>query len=312
MYRKPSETLNTREMLHRQGYNFISEKSSAAVKPCMWCKRAVRGGEMCYKHQFYGIDTAKCVQMTPTLRCNQRCLFCWRSMEHELDDEVILSPEEIAAALPALQRKGLSGDKPFSDAGFWEEATAHPTQFAVSLSGEPTLCPKLPELISILKEGGRSVFVVSNGTNPSMIKRIFPTQLYISLDAGDVKKYEEICRPVGDAKTMWENIQESLSLLPEKEAAGVRTAVRTTLVKGLNDTAEDAASFAKIINTSQPMYIEIKGYMYLGYSRKRLSEDAVPDMNEIKHFAEEVASLCSYTLMDENEPSRVVVYRRNE
>ncbi|HJJ36336.1 MAG TPA: 4-demethylwyosine synthase TYW1, partial [Methanocorpusculum sp.] len=48
MYRKPADTLTTRETLHRQGYNFISESSGAAVKPCMWCKRAVRGGEQCY------------------------------------------------------------------------------------------------------------------------------------------------------------------------------------------------------------------------------------------------------------------------
>ena len=311
MYRKPAETLNTREMLHRQGYNFVSEKSTAAVKPCMWCKRAVRGGDSCYKHQFYGIETAKCVQMTPTLRCNQRCLFCWRSMEHELKDEEILSPEEIARAIPALQRKGLSGDKPFSDPAFWEEATTHPAQFAVSLSGEPTLYPHLAELIDILKTGGNSVFVVSNGTNPSMIRRISPTQLYISLDAGDADTYAKICRPEGDPAVMWENIMETLSYLREKEAAGVRTAVRTTLVKGLNDTKEDAASIGKIINISQPMYIEIKGYMYLGFSRRRLSEDAVPDMNEIRAFAEDAAPE-GYSLMDTNEPSRVVVYRRNK
>ena len=312
MYRKPADTLTPREALHRQGYNFISEKSSAAVKPCMWCKRAVRGGESCYKHQFYGIETAKCVQMTPTLRCNQRCVFCWRSMEYEIEPDVVLSPEEIVSAIPALQRKGLSGDKPFSNPEFWKEATAHPTQFAVSLSGEPTLYPKLPELITLLKEGGRSVFVVSNGTNPSMIQKIVPTQLYLSLDAGCLEQYEKICRPIGNASEMWENIQKSLDLLQEKEAEGVRTAVRTTLVKGLNDTDEDAASFAKIIMRTKPMYVEIKGYMYLGYSRIRLSETAAPDMTEIRAFAGKTASLSRYELMDENEPSRVVVMRRQK
>lgn len=59
------------------------------------------------------------------------------------------------------------------------------------------------------------------------------------------------------------------------------------------------------------MYIEIKGYMYLGFSRRRLSEDAVPDMNEIRAFAEDAAP-DGYSLMDTNEPSRVVVYRRNK
>ena len=41
---------------------------------------------MCYKAQFYGIESHRCVQMTD-LRCNQQCLFCWRSFEHEVVEE---------------------------------------------------------------------------------------------------------------------------------------------------------------------------------------------------------------------------------
>ena len=308
MSKKPSANLSPRELLHRQGYNFFSPDSSAAVKPCLWCKRAVRGGESCYKHQFYGIDTAKCVQMTPTLKCNQRCIFCWRSIEQEIEDSRILLPEEMIAQIPALQRKGLSGDKPFADTAFWEEATTNPTQFAVSLSGEPTLYPYLPELILRLKEGGHSVFVVSNGTVPEMIAKIAPTQLYLSLDAVDAKSYAEICNPAGDAEYMWENVLTSFSLLKQKEAEGVRTAARITLVAGVNDSR--AEEFAKIIDTSQPMYVEIKGYMYLGYSRMRLSETAVPDMDSIRRFASAVAGKTGYEIMDENVPSRVVCLRR--
>ncbi|HJJ36823.1 MAG TPA: radical SAM protein, partial [Methanocorpusculum sp.] len=247
---------------------------------------------------------------TPTLRCNQRCLFCWRSMEHELETETEPLPEEIVAAIPALQRKGLSGDKPFSDQAFWEEATTHPTQYAISLSGEPTLYSRLPELIALLKQGPNSVFVVSNGTNPAMIRKIHPTQLYLSLDAGNPEEYNRICRPMGNPETMWNNILESLSLLEEKEREGVRTAVRTTLVRGLNDTPEDAYALGNLIKDAHPLFVEIKGYMYLGFSRQRLSEDAVPTMDEIRKFAEEVASASGYRFMDENEPSRVVVYKR--
>ena len=308
MSKKPSSTLSPRELLHRQGYNFFSPESSAAVKPCLWCKRAVRGGESCYKHQFYGLETAKCVQMTPTLKCNQRCIFCWRSIEQEIEDTRILTPEEIVRGIPALQRKGLSGDKPFADTAFWEEATTNPTQFAVSLSGEPTLYPHLAELISLLKEGGHSVFVVSNGTVPEMIAKISPTQLYLSLDAVDAESYAEICNPAGDAEYMWQNVMQSFALLKQKEAEGVRTAARITLVAGLSDAWADA--FAKIIDTSQPMYVEIKGYMYLGYSRMRLSETAVPDMDSIRRFASEIAEACRYEIMDENVPSRVVCLRR--
>ncbi|HJJ47705.1 MAG TPA: 4-demethylwyosine synthase TYW1 [Methanocorpusculum sp.] len=308
MYRKP-RPLSPRESLHRQGYNFIAEDATAAVKPCLWCKRALRGGESCYKHQFYGIDTWRCVQMTPTLRCNQRCLFCWRSMEYEPVDERILSPDEIIAGIPALQRKGLSGDKPFCDEERWYTAVDNPTQYAVSLSGEPTLYPHLAELIGKLRANGCSVFVVSNGTVPEMIEKIRPTQMYISLDACTAEGYAELCRPAGDAELMWDNVMHSLSLFAKKEDEGVRTAVRITLVKDYNDS--DPVGFAKIIEETAPLYVEIKGYMYLGFSRSRLPESAVPNMDEITAFAQGISDAAPhYVLYDTNAPSRVVCLKR--
>ena len=143
-----------------------------------------------------------------------------------------------------------------------------------------------------------------------MVRKIAPTQLYLSLDAVDAESYAEICNPIGDAEYMWQNVQASLALLKQKEAEGVRTAVRITLVAGCNDSVPE--KFAKIIDDTQPMYVEIKGYMYLGYSRMRLSETAVPDMNAIRRFASAVADACRYEIMDENEPSRVVCLRRRK
>lgn len=292
------------DSLHRQGYNFIAPTSSAAVKPCMWCKRALRGGDQCYKHQFYGIESWRCVQMTPTLRCNQRCLFCWRSMEHEITSETELTPEQIVVAIPRMQKKGLSGDKPWTDPARWEIATSHPNQYAISLSGEPTLYSCLPELIALLRNAGNSVFVVSNGTVPQMIQKIRPTQLYLSLDAADLAGYTTLCRPVGSPETMWNNIQTSLSLLRHKEVDGIRTALRTTLVKGYND--RDPEGIASLVREATPRYVEIKGYMYLGYSRMRLPETAAPAMDEIRTFARAVAEHANYQILDENAPSRVI------
>lgn len=304
MSRTASPPKTPQDSLHRQGYNFIAENSSAAVKPCMWCKRALRGGEQCYKHQFYGIESWRCVQMTPTLRCNQRCLFCWRSMEHEITSETELTPEEIIAAIPRMQRKGLSGDKPWSDPDRWEIATSRPNQYAISLSGEPTLYSRLPDLVDQLRTAGNSVFVVSNGTIPQMIQKIRPTQLYLSLDAADLTGYTQLCRPMGNPAAMWENIQTSLSLLQNKEDEGVRTAIRTTLVKGYNDHNPEGT--ASLIKKASPRFVEIKGYMYLGYSRMRLPETAVPAMDEIRTFARAVAQHADYQILDENAPSRVV------
>ncbi|HJJ55756.1 MAG TPA: 4-demethylwyosine synthase TYW1 [Methanocorpusculum sp.] len=312
MSRKRIKTeLNTPiEKLHKQGYNFISDNSSAAIKPCLWCKRSLRGGDQCYKHQFYGIESWRCVQMTPTLRCNQRCLFCWRSMEHEIITEEELDPDTIIQSIPRLQKKGLSGEKIQSDPEMWNMAVNHPSQYAISLAGEPTLYSKLPELIDKLRLDGSSVFVVSNGTVPDMVRRIRPTQLYISLDAADIETYVKLCRPIGDPYTMWNNIQESLSLLQEKERIDeINTAIRITLVKGYND--HNITNFSNIINQSLPKYIEIKGYMYLGYSRTRLSESSIPTMTDIRNFTMNILShTTDYQILNENEPSKVICLKR--
>lgn len=35
-----------------------------------------RGG--CYKHTMYGIMSYQCMEMTPSLACANKCVFCWR------------------------------------------------------------------------------------------------------------------------------------------------------------------------------------------------------------------------------------------
>ncbi|MDD4300752.1 MAG: radical SAM protein, partial [Methanomicrobium sp.] len=217
--------------LEKQGYQFFSKKSSAALKPCMWNKRALLGGEMCYKHQFYGISSHRCVQMTPTLKCNQRCLFCWRSMEYDVEEAEECPPEIILKRMHALQKKSLAGynwilESSTATEELWKEAL-NPDMIAISLSGEPTLYSKLPELIEMLKEKGHTTFLVSNGTQPDMIARCHPYQTYVSLDAPDRDTYLRICRP---EKDFWDEIQKSLLLLKYR-----RSAIRTTVVKGYND-----------------------------------------------------------------------------
>jgi tRNA wybutosine-synthesizing protein 1 len=286
--------------LRRQGYQFFSPASSAALKPCMWCKRALQGGAMCYKHQFYGIDSHRCVQMTPTLRCNQRCLFCWRSFEHEPKEEEECPPETILTGIRKYQKKALAGYNAVLDNTVteerWQEAL-DPKHVAISLSGEPTLYSQLPELINLFTSNGYTSFLVSNGTNPEMLRRCNPFQLYVSLDAPDRETHRKICRPVEDS---WEQVQESLRLL-----GGRRSAIRITLVKGLNDIAPDR--YAAILQDSGARFVEIKGYMYLGYSRNRLARENMPEHTEVRAFAEKVAAACDYRFKDENGLSRVVL-----
>jgi len=294
------------DALNRQGYLFFSPKSSAALKPCLWCKRTLAGGEMCYKHQFYGIDSHRCVQLTPTLKCNQRCLFCWRSFEHEAVEAEECPPETILAGVHKLQKKALAGYNAILDNTVteekWKEALT-PKHVAISLSGEPTLYSKLPELVDLFNTNGYTTFVVSNGTNPDVLARCRPFQQYVSLDAPDLATYAKICRPLGDPEAFWGRIHESLSGLKAK-----RSAVRITLVAGHNDF--DPAGYARILQDSGAMFVEVKGYMYLGYSRNRLQRTNMPEHTQVRAFAEKIAASCDYKIRDENPLSRVICMER--
>jgi len=289
--------------LQKQGYQFFSKSSSAALKPCMWCKRALAGGEMCYKHQFYGIDSHRCVQMTPTLRCNQRCLFCWRSFEHEPEEMKECPPETILAGVHKFQKKALAGYNAVLDNTVteerWQEAL-NPRHVAISLSGEPTLYSQLPQLIDLFNTNGYITFLVSNGTNPDMLRRCNPFQMYVSLDAPDEQTYLRVCRPSGN---YWEQVNESLANLGSH-----RSAVRITLVKGLNDFSPE--NYAAILQDSGARFVEVKGYMYLGYSRNRLARENMPDHAYVRSFAEKIAAACDYRFRDENELSRVICLER--
>jgi tRNA wybutosine-synthesizing protein 1 len=255
---------------------------------------------MCYKHQFYGIASHRCVQLTPTLRCNQRCLFCWRSFEHEPQEQEECSPATILAGIHKLQKKALAGYNAVLGNTVtedrWKEALS-PKHIAISLSGEPTLYSQLPELIDLFASNGYTTFLVSNGTNPGMLKRCNPFQTYVSLDAPDRDTYHTVCQPLGDT---WDRVQESLGSLGSR-----RSAIRVTLVKGLNDVTPER--YAAILQDSGARFVEIKGYMYLGYSRNRLARENMPEHAEVRSFAEKIADGCDYRLKDENKLSRVVV-----
>ncbi len=288
--------------LRKQGYQFVNTTSSAAVKPCMWNKRALRGGDMCYKAQFYGIESHRCVQMTPTLRCNQQCLFCWRSFEHEVTEEEECPPAEIIGNLRRLQKKALSGYKvsPYVAPELFAEAL-DPTMVAVSLSGEPTCYSQLPEFIDGLNTEGYTTFLVSNGTRPDVLARCRPYQLYVSLDAPDRETYLGLCRPRED---YWDRIQESLAGLATR-----RSAIRTTVVRGYNDFSPEG--YAAIYQDSGARFVEVKGYMYLGYSRNRLKREQMPEHQTVRAFAEKIVEHCDYSIKDESPVSRVVCLERD-
>jgi tRNA wybutosine-synthesizing protein 1 len=171
---------------------------------------------------------------------------------------------------------------------------------AISLSGEPTLYSRLPGLIDLFNRNGYTTFLVSNGTNPGMLANCRPFQMYISLTAPDCETYTRVCRPTGET---WERVKESLELLGKR-----RSAVRITLVRGLNDKAPER--YAALLQDSGARFVEVKGYMYLGYSRYRLVRENMPEHELVRSFADRIAEGSDYRFYDENRLSRVVCLER--
>lgn len=292
--------------LKRQGYHLVGKHS--AVKPCLWLKKSLRGEGLCYKGLFYGIKSHCCVQMTPSIFCNQRCLHCWRPIEilnfEDVTDIEWDTPASIVDGCLREQQRLISGYKgaKTTDLKALDEARA-PKHAAISLIGEPTLYPHLKELVEEFHKRGMTTFVVTNGTKPEVLRRITPTQLYLSLNA----THEGLYRKISGAD-FWEEIKESLRVLRRKDEEGVRTVIRITCVEGLN--MDDAEGYASLVKLAAPAFVEVKAYMYLGFSRLRLHRDAMPSHESVRRFAAEIAEAAGYKVAKESETSRVVLLAR--
>ncbi len=285
-------------LLKKQGYSLAGNHS--AVKTCLWLARSMKNEGSCYKSRFYGITSHCCIQMTPTLVCNQRCLHCWRPTEIDVTMPTDWdSPVEIVGSCIAAQRKLISGFGGSAPRERWLEGN-EPKHAAISLSGEPTIYPYLPELVEEFGRQGISTFVVTNGTNPEMLKNVDPSQLYMSLDAPDESTYIKTCLP--ESPDLWKRINESLHVLKNKET---RTVIRITAIKGLN--MFDPAGYAELIKKAKPDFVEVKAYMHIGFSRRRLPREAMPSHGEVMAFAKDIAHNIGYDIVDDVEISRVVL-----
>ena len=297
------------QTLKRQKYHLVGNHS--AVKKCRWLHETLVHGRPCYKQRFYGIKTRRCIQMTPNLfNCTQRCLFCWRAQSGDLDlkwDEMKLpewdSPEEIVNSSIRAQRQILTGYKanPKTDMRKLEEAMT-PRQAAISLTGESTLYEHLVELIRTFHKRNFTTFLVPNGTVPSTLAKLSeePTQLYISTCAPAEKTLKQVCRP--QTTKAWEKFDETLSLLPSSRYPIV---IRITLTRNLN--MKNIEGYVKLIKKADPTYIKLKAYVYVGFSRLRMSFENMPSRLETRQFGLQLARETDYDLIGESEESRVVL-----
>ncbi|GAB3691226.1 4-demethylwyosine synthase TYW1 [Salinarchaeum chitinilyticum] len=282
-----------------------------AAQTCGWTKNALNGEGTCYKHAFYGIRSHRCIQMTPVVKCNERCVFCWRDHAghaYELDGVEWDDPEAVVDASIELQRELLSGYKGNDNVPQerFEEAV-EPRHVAISLDGEPTLYPYLPELIEAFHDRGLTTFLVSNGTRPEVLAECDPTQLYVSVDAPDRWTFDQTVKAVEDGA--WEKLIDTMDVLARKDET--RTVLRTTLVDGHN--MRDPDWYAAFYKRADPDFIELKAYMHVGHSRGRLDRSNMPEHEDVVDFTREIGEhLPEHDVLKDRPPSRVALLAREE
>ncbi|MFB6131013.1 MAG: radical SAM protein, partial [Salinigranum sp.] len=187
------------------------------------------------------------------------------------------------------------------------EEAMEPRHVAISLDGEPTLYPYLPELIEEFHRRDMTTFLVSNGTNPDVLAECEPTQLYVSVDAADRATFDRVVRPLDD--DAWDRLIDTLDVLSEKD--DTRTVLRTTLLRGENMDNPDW--YAGIYDRADPDFVELKAYMHVGHSIGRLDRGTMPDHEEVVAFAEEVREyLPGHDVLKAVPASRVALLARDD
>jgi tRNA wybutosine-synthesizing protein 1 len=290
-----------------QGYQLTGRHS--AVKLCYWTRESIERGRDCYKGRFYGIQSHRCLQMSPAIdSCNLHCRFCWRSQGWE-NDEMMTEYDDPDALLERsieAQRRIISGfgGEAGVDRERWEEARS-PRHIAISLTGEPTLYPKMNRFLELCAERGITTFLVTNGTNPDGLRSLdpLPTQLYVSVTAPNREVFGRLTLPTDPHA--WDRLLESLEIVRDLRT---RRVLRHTLVRGWN--LGWASQYAELDLRARPDFVESKGYVYMGRSRQRLTPAHVPEHDEIQHFAGELAGRTGYDRLDESPESKAVLLGR--
>lgn len=277
-----------RASLTKQGYKIIG--SHSGVKICRWTKAMLRGRGGCYKHTFYGIESHRCMEMTPSLACANKCVFCWRHHTNPvgtewkwlMDEPEFIVNEAIKNHCSMMkQMKGVPGVKPDKFVECMQVAHC-----ALSLVGEPIMYPKINSIVQSLHSKSISTFLVTNAQFPDAIMSLIPvTQLYVSIDASNRDQLKKIDRPL--FSDFWERFISSIQAISTKS---LRTVFRLTLVKGYN--VDEIEGYAKLIRLGNPCFIEIKGVTYCGdTSTSKNSGDSLTLNNVPWHS--EVVEFCS-------------------
>lgn len=278
----------TYKNLTKQGYKIIG--SHSGVKICRWTKNELRGRGSCYKKSLFNISSSRCMELTPSLACSSKCVFCWRHGTNPVSKNwrwEIDEPEDILeSALNAhysmiKQMRGVPGVMADRFANAFKVAHC-----ALSLVGEPILYPHINKFIELLHEKEISSFLVCNAQHPEALRNIGKvTQLYVSIDAPTKQELKKVDRPL--YKDFWERMIECLDIIKTVQSHQ-RTVFRLTLVKGFN--MGDISSYSDLVERGLPCFIEVKGATFSGASKNdvnSLTMQNIPYNEECKKFVED-------------------------
>ena len=300
---------DTKAELEHQQYRLVGEHSS--VKVCGWTRNMIRGKGGCYKLKFYGIMSNQCLQMSTSMSCANRCVFCWRGYkspvskewEGKVDEPKMILDESIKAHHQLLI--GFAGSDKKDEEIYEKSKTVK--HVALSLTGEPIIYPRINEFIEQCNKEGISTFLVTNAQYWEHIRDLKPvTQLYLSIDAPTKELLKEVDKPL--FSDYWERMNKSLVELSKKKQ---RTCIRITVIKGINDVLPE--KYAELIMKGDADFIEVKSYMHVGASRQRLKRENMPLHEDIVKFSRVLLKhLPNYEIVSEHIPSRVVMFAKKK
>ncbi|XP_002734220.1 S-adenosyl-L-methionine-dependent tRNA 4-demethylwyosine synthase TYW1-like [Saccoglossus kowalevskii] len=294
-----------RQSLTKQGYKLIG--SHSGVKLCRWTKSMLRGRGGCYKHTFYGIESHRCMETTPSLACANKCVFCWRHHTNPVGTEWKWKMDDAQTILDGAMKNHYQLIKQFRGVPGVQlerfQEAMRVKHCALSLVGEPIMYPEINKFVKLLHRHEISTFLVTNAQFPDAIKDLVPvTQLYVSVDASTKESLKKIDRPL--FRDFWPRFIESLKALSEK---GQRTVYRLTLVKSWN--VEEIQAYADLVQIGRPDFIEIKGVTYCGESKaSSLTMENIPWHREVVSFVQKLTDqLPGYDIACEHEHSNCVL-----
>jgi len=249
----------------------------------------LRGRGGCYKHTFYGIASFQCMEMTPSLACANKCVFCWRQHTNpvgkgwrwKVDSPDMLIEQAVKNHQNLIKvMKGIPGIDPER---FKQAQTIR--HCALSLVGEPIIYPYINDFIGLLHQRNISSFLVTNAQFPDKIKALrVVTQLYVSIDAPTKEQLKAVDRPLFE--DFWERFIDSIKELSTK---GQRTVFRLTLIKDWN--MDEITNYAKLALLGKPNFIEVKGVTYCGTSKTNpLTMKNVPFHQDVVKFSQELCN----------------------